>query len=66
MNHSRAQNKNRVIKQAYVVKRDNRKAKNLDLNSCITELGEVLDTSASSAQTIEKSASDSPSTKSKI
>jgi hypothetical protein len=52
-NRSRAQNKNRVVKQAYVVNRDNRKAKNSYLNSCIPESGEILDTSASSAQTIE-------------
>jgi hypothetical protein len=46
------------------VKRDNRKNKNSDLNSC--EPGEVLDTSASSAQTIEKSASNSPGTRSEF
>jgi hypothetical protein len=63
-NRSRAQNKDRMVKQVYVVKKDNRKAKSSDLNSCITEPEEVLDTSASSTQTIEKSTSDSPSTKS--
>jgi hypothetical protein len=65
-NRSRAQNKDRMDKQVYVVKKDNRKAKSLDLNSCITEPEEVLDTSSSSTQTIEKSASDSPGTKSKL
>jgi hypothetical protein len=53
-------------KQVYVVKKNNRKAKSSDLNSCITEPEEVLDTSASSTQTIGKSSSDSPSTKSKL
>jgi hypothetical protein len=52
-----------MVKKVYVVKKDNRKAKSLDLNSCITEPKEVLDTSASSTQTIEKLASDSPYTK---
>jgi hypothetical protein len=65
-NRSRAQNKDRMVKQVYVVKKDNRKAKSSDLNSCITEPEEVLDTLASSTQTIEKSASDSPGTKSKL
>jgi hypothetical protein len=65
-NRSRAQNKNRMVKQVYVVKKDNRKAKSSDLNSCITELEEVLDTSASSTQTIEKLASDSLGTKSEL
>jgi hypothetical protein len=65
-NRSRAQNKNRMVKQVYVVNKDNRKAKSSDLNSCITEPEEVLDTSASSTQTIEKLASDSPGTKSKL
>jgi hypothetical protein len=37
------------------VKKDNRKAKNSDPNSCVIEPEEVLDTLASSAQTIEKS-----------
>ena len=55
-----------MVKQIYVAKKDNRKAKSSDLNSCITEPDEVLDTSASSTQTIEKSASDSPGTKSKL
>jgi hypothetical protein len=62
-NRSRAQNKNRMVKQVYVVKKDNRKAKSSDLNSCITEPEEVLDTLASSIQTIEKLATDSPDTK---
>jgi hypothetical protein len=53
-----------MVKQVYVVKKDNRKDKSSDLNSCITEPEEVLDTSASNTQTIEKSASDSPGTKS--
>jgi hypothetical protein len=65
-NRSRAQNKNRMVKQVYVVKKDNRKTKSSNLNSCITEPKEVLDTSASSAQTIEKSVSDSPGTKSEF
>jgi hypothetical protein len=65
-NRSRAQNKNRMVKQVGVVKKDNRKAKSLDLNSCITNLDKVLDTSASSTQTIEKLASDSPDTKSEL
>jgi hypothetical protein len=65
-NRSRAQNKDRMDKQVYVVKKDNRKAKSSDLNSCIIEPEEVLDTLASSTQTIEKSASDSPGTKSKL
>jgi hypothetical protein len=34
-----------MVKQVYVVKKDNRKAKSSDLNSCITEPEEVLDTS---------------------
>jgi hypothetical protein len=55
-----------MVKQVYVVKKDNRKAKSLDLNSCITEPEEVLDTSASSTQIIEKSASDSLGTKSEL
>ena len=53
-----------MVKQVYVAKKDNRKAKSSDLNSCITEPEEVLDTLASNTQTIEKSASDSPGTKS--
>jgi hypothetical protein len=65
-NRSRAQNKNRMVKQIYVLKKDNRKAKRSDLNSCITDLEEVLDTSASSTQTIEKLTSDSPGTKSEL
>jgi hypothetical protein len=52
-----------MVKQVYVVKKDNRNAKSSDLNSCITKPEEVLNTSASSAQTIEKLASDSPGTK---
>jgi ribosomal protein S3 len=44
-----------VVKQVYVLRKDNRKAKNSDLNLCVTEPGEVLGTSTSSAQTIEKS-----------
>jgi hypothetical protein len=63
-NQSRAQNKNRVVKQVYVVKKDNRKAKSLDPNLCVKEWGEVLCTLTSSAQTIEKSASNSPGIKS--
>jgi hypothetical protein len=55
-----------MVKQVYVVKKDNRKAKSLVLNSCITEPKEVLDTSASSTQTIEKLASDSLDTKSEL
>jgi hypothetical protein len=65
-NRSRAQNENRVVKQVYVVKRDNRKVKNSDLNSCVTEPCELLDTSTSSAQIIEKSTSESPDTKSEF
>jgi hypothetical protein len=65
-NWSSSQNKNIVVKQVYVVKRDNRKIKNSNLNSRVIEPCEVLDTSASSAQTIEKSASDSPSSKSEF
>jgi hypothetical protein len=65
-NRYRAQNNNRVVKQVYVVKMDNRKAKNSYMNLCVIEPGEVLDDSSSSAQTIEKSASDSPGTKSKF
>jgi hypothetical protein len=65
-NWSRTRNKNRVVKQFYVVRRDNRKAKNSYMNSCVTEPGEVLDTSASSSQTIEKSASNSPGTRSEF
>ena len=52
-----------MVKQVYVVNKDNRKAKSSDLNSCITEPEEVLDTSASSTKTIEKLANDSPCTK---
>jgi hypothetical protein len=55
-----------MVKQIYVLKKDNRKAKRSDLNSCITDLEEVLDTSASSTQTIEKLTSDSPGTKSEL
>jgi hypothetical protein len=66
MNRSRAQTKNRIIKQVYVVKKDNRKAKNLDLKSCVIDPGEVLDTFASNAQTIEKSSSDCLDTKSEL
>jgi hypothetical protein len=55
-----------MVKQVYVVKKDNRKVKSSDLNSCITEPEEVLDTLASSTQTIEKSASDSLGTKSEL
>jgi hypothetical protein len=62
-NRSRAQNKNRMVKQVYIVKKDNRKAKSSDMNSCIIEPEEVLDTSDSSTQTIEKLASDSLGTK---
>jgi hypothetical protein len=51
-NRSRAQNKNRVVKQVYVVKKYNRKAKSSELNSCVTEPKEVLDTLATNAQTI--------------
>jgi hypothetical protein len=58
-NRSRAQNKNRMVKQVYLVKKDNRKSKSSDLNSCITEPEEVLDTLASSTKTIEKLASNS-------
>jgi hypothetical protein len=65
-NRSIDQNKNRMVKQVYVVKKDNRKAKSSYLNSCITEPGEGLDTLDSSAQTIEKLASDSPGTKSEL
>jgi hypothetical protein len=65
-NRSRAQNKDQMDKQVYVVKKDNRKAKSSDLNSCITEPEEMLDTLARSTQTIGKSASDSPGTKSKL
>jgi hypothetical protein len=65
-NRSRAQTKNRMVKQVYVVKNDNRKAKSLDLNSCVTKPEEVLDTLASSAQIIEKSASDSPGIESEL
>jgi hypothetical protein len=43
-NRSRAQNKNRMVKQVYVVKKDNRKSKSLGLNSCIIEPEKVLDT----------------------
>jgi hypothetical protein len=64
-NRSRAQNKNRMVKQDYVVKKDNRKAKSSNLN-CITKPEEVLDTSATSTQTIEKLASDSLDTKSEL
>jgi hypothetical protein len=55
-----------MVKQVYVVKKDNIKAKSSDLNSCITEPGEVLDTSGSSTQTIGKLAIDSPDTKSEL
>jgi hypothetical protein len=55
-----------MVKKVYVVKKDNRKAKSSDLNSWITEPKEVLDTSASSTQIIEKLASDSPYTKSEL
>ena len=65
-NRSRAQNKDRMVKQVYVVKKDNRKSKSTYLNSCITEPEEVLDTSSSGTQTIEKLASDSPGTKSEL
>jgi hypothetical protein len=65
-NRSRAQNKDRMVKQIYVAKKDNRKAKGSDLNSCIIEPEEVLDTLTSSTQTIEKLASDSPGTKSEL
>jgi hypothetical protein len=51
-NRSRAQNKDRMVKQVYVVKKDNGKAKSSYMNSCITEPEEVLDTSASSTHTI--------------
>jgi hypothetical protein len=50
-----------MVKQVYVVKKHNRKAKSSDPNSCITWMEEVLDTSASSTQTIEKLASNSES-----
>jgi hypothetical protein len=65
-NRSRAQNKNRMVKQVYIVKNDNRKAKSSYLNSCITELEEALDTSASNTQTIKKLASDISHTKSEL
>jgi hypothetical protein len=55
-----------MVKQVDVGKKDNRKAKSLYLNSCITEPEEVLDNLASSAQTIKKLASDSLGTKSKL
>jgi hypothetical protein len=55
-----------MVKQVYVVKKDNRKAKSSNLNSCITKPEKVLDTSARSAQTIEKLARDSPDTKSEL
>jgi hypothetical protein len=55
-----------MVKQVYVVKKDNRKAKSLDLNSCIIESEKVLDTSSSSTQTIEKLASDILGTKSEL
>jgi hypothetical protein len=52
-NLSRTQNKNRMFKQVYVVKKDNIKSKSSYLNSCVTEPEEILDTLASSDQTIE-------------
>jgi hypothetical protein len=55
-----------MVKHVYVVKKDNRKAKSLNLNSCITGTKEVLDTSARNTQTIEKLASDSLGTKSEL
>jgi hypothetical protein len=55
-----------MVKQVYLVKKDNRKAKSSDLNSCITEPEEVLDTLASSPKTIEKLASNSSGTKSEL
>jgi hypothetical protein len=57
---SRAQNKNKMVKQVFVVKKYNKKAKISHLNSCIIEPEEVLNTSAISSQTIEKSASNCP------
>jgi hypothetical protein len=48
------------------VKKDNRKSKSTYLNSCITEPEEVLDTSSSGTQTIEKLASDSLDTISEL
>jgi hypothetical protein len=55
-----------MVKQVYVVKKDNRKNKSSDLNSCVTEPKEVLYASSSSDQTIEISSSDSPGTKSEL
>jgi hypothetical protein len=55
-----------MVKKVYVVKKDNRKAKTSELNPCIIEPEEVLDTLASSTQTIEKLASDSLDTKSEL
>jgi len=63
-NRSGAQNKNKVVKQVYVVKKDNRKGKGSDLNSYVAKPNKVLDTSASSAKTVEKSASNIVGTKS--
>jgi hypothetical protein len=40
-NRSKAQNKNRMVKQVYVVKKDNRKSKSPDLNSCIIDEREM-------------------------
>ncbi|KAG2590354.1 hypothetical protein PVAP13_5NG272840 [Panicum virgatum] len=62
-NRSGAQNKNKVVKQVYVVKKDNRKGKGSDLNSYVAKPNKVLDTSASSAKTVEKSASNIVGTK---
>ena len=63
-NRSGAQNKNKVVKQVYVVKKDNRKGKGSDLNSYVAKPNKVLDTSASSAKIVEKSASNIVGTKS--
>jgi hypothetical protein len=63
-NRSSAQNKKKVVKQVYQVKRDGRKDKSSDLNSINEKLINVSTTSAIGGKGKEKSSIDPPSAKS--
>ncbi|KAG2605835.1 hypothetical protein PVAP13_4NG143000, partial [Panicum virgatum] len=61
---SRVQEKKKVVKQIYVVKKDGRKATSSDLNTIAEKLINVLKTSAINGNEKENSAVDIPNTKS--
>ena len=63
-NRSRVQEKKKVVKQIYVVKKDGRKATSLDLNTIAEKPINVLKTSAINGNEKENSAVDIPNTKS--